>query len=74
MHFGEPGMSPSSPTSSSTAAFLQPAESRGENGKILCFPAAPASLLQPGGEVGHGGTGACEETVCLARGLLDELP
>lgn len=41
---------------------------------FLCFPAAPASLLQPGeGEMGHGGTGACEETVCLARGLLDEL-
>lgn len=71
-------MYPSSPTSSSTAAVLQPAESKGENGKISCFPAAPASLLQPAGvggrELRRWGTGACEETVCLARGLLDELP
>lgn len=28
------------------AALLQPAKSRGENGKILCFLAAPPSLLQ----------------------------
>jgi len=68
-------MAPSSPTLGSTAASLQPTESRGENGKILCFPAAPTSLLQlEVGELGHQGTGTCEETVCLARGLLDELP
>lgn len=56
---------------------LQAAESKEWGGewkgfvlpRTVCF----SPLTKEGGELGHGGTGACEEPVCLAKGLLDEL-
>lgn len=58
------------------------AASRKQGGKWKDFCASRQRLLLSfnpgrsggGGELGHRDTGACEETVCLAKGLLDELP